>query len=56
MSSNTGNDSKDAFCSAIKDELAESFREERKKNVYLYCKKEPDEKSFQSCWDKLHTK
>lgn len=54
MSSKTGSDSKDALCRPLVDELREHLREERKKNLFLFCNQEVGE--FQSCWDKINSK
>lgn len=55
MSSGTGNDSKDIFCSKIETETAEYLRQGRKRKLFTFCFKDRDNSEY-NCWDKLHTK
>lgn len=55
MSSESGNDSKDAICRPLVDELREKFREERKKDNLIFCSQAPEDYA-RSCWDKLNSK
>ena len=70
MSSKTGSDSKDAICGELVSELRDHLREERKKNLLLFCSGQLEENDsfksclkrnerfqcFQSCWDTINSK